>query len=272
MIKQVAIGEFILKPWYASPYPMCDAGDLELLYICERCMSFSTSRTSMNRHHQKCCCFAPPGKVIYEDSKFDQMVFEIDGEANRVYCQNMCLFCKLFLKAKSLSYDVDEFLFYILVVKGVVVGYFSKEKSTRFNYNLACILTFPQYHSLGYGKFLISLSYLLSRREGKIGNPEKPLSDHGLIAYRSFWKHVVLKSVLRDCVKKDFTKESSFSSCSIADISEEWAINPVDIIETIEWMKDVSIKNPVLFKITNIEVRSHLNSVTAIADPTFLLV
>ena len=53
-----------------------------------------------------------------------------------------------------------------------VVGYFSKEKFTTENYNLACILTLPPYQRKGYGKFLIAFSYELSKREGRPGTPE----------------------------------------------------------------------------------------------------
>ncbi len=32
----------------------------------------------------------------------------------QVYCQNLCLLSKLFLDHKTLYYDVDPFLFYVL--------------------------------------------------------------------------------------------------------------------------------------------------------------
>jgi hypothetical protein len=39
---------------------------------------------------------------------------QVDGKKNRVYCQNLCLLSKLFLDHKTLYYDVDPFLFYVL--------------------------------------------------------------------------------------------------------------------------------------------------------------
>lgn len=47
-----------------------------------------------------------------------------------IYCQNLCLLAKLFLDHKTLYYDVEPFLFYVLTQndgKGChLVGYFSK--------------------------------------------------------------------------------------------------------------------------------------------------
>ena len=41
-------------------------------------------------------------------------VFEVDGSKHKIYCQSLCLLSKLFLDHKTLYYDVDPFLFYVL--------------------------------------------------------------------------------------------------------------------------------------------------------------
>lgn len=54
------------------------------------------------------------------------------------------------------------------------------------------------------------IGYLLTRVEGKIGSPEKPLSDLGLISYRSYWKDVLL----------DYLCTRTGTSLSIKDVSQ----------------------------------------------------
>ena len=53
---------------------------------------------------------------------------------HQVYCQNLCLLAKLFLDHKTLYYDVEPFLFYVMTTADSVgchmVGYFSKVRPT----------------------------------------------------------------------------------------------------------------------------------------------
>ena len=86
------------------------------------------SRPILERHLKKCPWRHPPGVEIYR--KDGMSVFEVDGNTNKIYCQNLCLLVKLFLDHKTLYYDVEPFLFYVLTQNDSegchLVGYFSK--------------------------------------------------------------------------------------------------------------------------------------------------
>jgi len=240
-IDVVEFGRFDMDTWYYSPYPE-PYGSQKKLYICEYTLKYFRKKRTLLRHLAKLDRRHPPGDEIYRSpppppnnpnyvggavANPTIAVFEVDGRKNKVYCQNLCLLSKLFLDHKTLYYDVDPFLFYVLCELDEdgyhTVGYFSKEKNCQDNYNLACILVLPAFQRKGYGKFLIAFAYQLSRLEGKMGTAERPLSDLGAVSFKSYWTKAVL-DVLRD----------SKNDISVQDISERTNMLPSDISDTLK--------------------------------------
>ncbi|XP_021760489.1 histone acetyltransferase of the MYST family 1-like [Chenopodium quinoa] len=223
-IATIELGRYEIETWYFSPFPP-EYNDCVKLYFCEFCLNFMKHKEQLQRHMRKCDLKHPPGDEIYRSGTLS--MFEIDGKKNKVYGQNLCYLAKLFLDHKTLYYDVDLFLFYVLCEcddRGChMVGYFSKEKHSEESYNLACILTLPPYQRKGYGKFLIAFSYELSKKEGKVGTPERPLSDLGLLSYRGYWTRVLL-----DILKKHK------GNISIKELSDMTAIKAEDILSTLQ--------------------------------------
>jgi histone acetyltransferase MYST1 len=250
-IATIELGKYEIETWYFSPFPP-EYNDCVKLFFCEFCLSFMKRKEQLQRHMRKCDLKHPPGDEIYRSSTLS--MFEVDGKKNKVYAQNLCYLAKLFLDHKTLYYDVDLFLFYILCEcddRGChMVGYFSKEKHSEEAYNLACILTLPPYQRKGYGKFLIAfceflffiqlflfvltslykaytlycvIAYELSKKEGKVGTPERPLSDLGLVSYRGYWTRILL-----DILKKHK------GNISIKELSDMTAIKAEDILSTLQ--------------------------------------
>jgi histone acetyltransferase HTATIP len=211
-VLEVVFGSLLIKPWYPSFYPEQTVGrKVERLYVCQWCFKYSKElmgflghlvcfslilTPSANRNSnnaQKACPYRntpPPGVNVY--TKDNYSLYEIDGEKQKLYAQNVSLFAKLFLDTKSVFYDVTTFLYYLLVAhsptpsiphtgmgtdgvgeQGQVVGFFSKEKMSWDNNNLACILVFPPWQKQGLGQILMGASYEMSKREDRLGGPEK---------------------------------------------------------------------------------------------------
>ena len=245
-VEQIELGRNIIQPWYFSPYPK-ELTHLPCIYLCEFCLTYVQSRSALARHVKKCNLFHPPGNEIYRKDTIS--FFEIDGRKNKIYAQNLCLLAKLFLDHKTLYYDTDPFLFYVLTEydnKGFhIVGYFSKEKESAEEYNVACILVLPPFQKRGYGRLLIEFSYELSKIEGKTGSPEKPLSDLGFLSYRSYWFQTIVETIM-NLVHQEGNpvpsqgengeeEEDTQVSLSIMDLCELTSIRKEDILQTLEF-------------------------------------
>uniref|UniRef100_K3X8D6 histone acetyltransferase n=1 Tax=Globisporangium ultimum (strain ATCC 200006 / CBS 805.95 / DAOM BR144) TaxID=431595 RepID=K3X8D6_GLOUD len=229
-VRFVEIGRYRMAAWYFSPFP----------------------KEFFPNGHIDC---HPPGNEIYRHENLS--VFEVDGAVSKIYCQNLCYFAKLFLDHKTLYYDVDPFLFYIVCEvdnRGFhPVGYYSKEKYSELGYNLACILTFPCHQRKGYGNFIIQFSYELSKKEEKVGSPEKPLSDLGLVSYRSYWTKELLR-ILKDYPEKEV---------SIMELTRMTSIKNEDIIATLQHLNMIKYFNgQYVYVVPEQMIEEQLNKVT----------
>lgn len=231
-ISAIIFGKYHIDAWYFSPYPG-DYGKSDVLYICPHCLKYMLQEQDYNAHCKNCDWHSPPGLAIYSDPQRAISVYEIDGIISTLYCQNLCLLGKLFLDHKTLYYDVAPFFFYVVTIHGELAGFFSKEKPiSGSDYNLACILTLPQHQRKGIGRFLISLSYELTKKEGKTGGPERPLSDLGQLSYRSYWAYTVL-NFLRS--------RTSPVRIPTKDVAEATGIRVADVVATLKSMNLTTI-------------------------------
>lgn len=246
-IRKIYFGtDVAINPWYSAPYPSEYHSETGELWICEFCLQYMKNPCTAQRHLLKCHGCLPPGDEIYRDPVAGISVFEINGREAKLYCQNLCLLAKMFLDHKTLYYDVDPFLFYVLIEWKALgtgrylnsfVGYFSKEKINPAGFNVSCILTMPHHQRKGYGSFLIDFSYLLSRKEGRLGSPEKPLSDLGLFSYVSYWKTRLLAYFSSLLPENLGDKSVAIESPSLSRISAATGMTENDILSTLEYLR-----------------------------------
>lgn len=229
---------YVCDAWYYSPFPEESVDRVkEAVHLCEFCLAAYKSKKTLDIH--TCGSKKPPGKEIYRDTVHDSktlVMFEINGAgAQKEYCKRLSVVGKLFLEHKSVCYDVETFSFFALCEEDTrgahIVGYFSKEKRSKKGYNVACIVVFPQYQKLGYGKFLLSVSYEISKREGNFNaSPEKPLSDLAQMCYRRYWSYVLLKAI--------YSETDNENPYSLASITKSSGIRTIDLRDTLHLLLD----------------------------------
>ncbi|CUF84619.1 histone acetyltransferase, putative [Bodo saltans] len=225
-----------LRPTALTPTGRLTATAPFVLHLCPCCLEPFSCNNSVIRHLQYVCLRHPPGVEVYRDPDHDIILFELDGKAEPDFANNLALLSKLFLEHKALDCDMTPFNFYVLCQVTSfgceVLGYFSKEKISPDNFNLSCILTLPQYQGRGIGRFLVEISYEITRREGKVGSPEKPLSDLGEVTYLSYWKDTVLDYLAASADKG--------SGVSIAGIIASTCMTQQDVMMTLQKLNILS--------------------------------
>lgn len=78
-----------------------------------------------------------------------------------------------------------------------------------------------------------SPGYLLSKREGQAGSPEKPLSDLGRLSYMAYWKSVIL-----ECLYHQNDKQ-----ISIKKLSKLTGVCPQDITSTLHHLRMLDFRS-----------------------------
>lgn len=230
-IKEVVIGGTSMPTKYASPFP-AEVAREHTIAICDKCLEYFTSEFVLSRHSDKCLESHPPGREIYRDDNLS--VWEVDGCVASLYCQSLCLLAKLFLDSKSVFNDVEPFMFYVTTREdhdgAHFVGYFSKQKifasvepAQHPIMNVSCIMALPAAQGRGWGQFLISFSYLLTRRQQTTGTPERPLSRLGLLAYENYWR-------LQMC----YSLSKGDKAISIKSLSASTGMTPDDCVYALE--------------------------------------
>ncbi|TFB07749.1 Males-absent on the first protein [Trichoderma ghanense] len=262
---------------------------LERLYVCPSCFKYAKELVAWWGHVKLCQQRAHvPGNKIYVHPKGRRTVYvaqdgsrgpgqkkrrgegniryieevvqdegewslwEVDGEKDVLFCQNLSLFAKLFLDNKSVFFDVTGFNYFLLVytppavatpagvapppVTPQIVGFFSKEKMSWDNNNLACILIFPPWQRKGLGALLMGASYEISRREGIMGGPEKPISDLGKKGYQRFWAGEIARWLLSLDVAPADADSGQETLVDVEDCSQATWISPEDCLGVLRDM------------------------------------
>ncbi|KAI1370536.1 acyl-CoA N-acyltransferase [Hypoxylon crocopeplum] len=228
-------------------------------------------------------------EVVTDEGEWS--VWEVDGEKDRLFCQHLSLFAKLFLDNKSVFFDVTGFNYFLLVYtpppfpspppsslrnnnatqqppipppladvtnqqprpsssaahatsssqpasifRPQVVGFFSKEKLSWDSNNLACILVFPPWQRKGLGALLMGVSYEISRREGILGGPEKPISELGRKGYKRFWAGKIARWLLQLEIAPNADGGGKDTLVSVEDCSASTWIAPEDCLAVLREM------------------------------------
>lgn len=308
-IDQVVLGNALFDTWYFSPYPesiihghdnpaskVLMNGDLQnghtskpivpmisRLHVCPYCFKYTTAaqayvahlRVHLKEAEAESDQWLPVPSTalkVYEWEGYT--VWDIDGEQEKLYCQNLSLFAKLFLEQKSVFFDTSGFHYFVLThtptaslaspkrgwrrrssaatpdlgLATQVLGFFSKENLSWDANNLACILVFPPFQHRNLGQLLMAVSYKLSGWEWEdsvIGGPEKPLSVLGRRSYLRFWSERIARFFMGQTAdadghevfaKRTERKTAAKEEMTVREIGERTGMLAEDVVAALSEM------------------------------------
>ncbi|KAI5957489.1 SAS2 [Candida theae] len=272
-IGKVTFGQYEFEPWYGNPayfhpyegvpnmlgyeYVNMKSRDpiarkrlksysaedcfVDHLYVCEYCFKYTANENEMLEHWEVCSFHRENpniGTSVYYDRKKNHIIREVKGYEDPLFCQNLCLFGKLFLDDKSVYFNIDHFNFYVFYAKDkgetdyIPMGFFSKEMIAYDpSTNLACICVFPPFQRRHIGAMLIEFSYAIASLTQESSGPEIPLSPYGKVSYLSYWAKNLAKELTQRRLKK-FTFE---------ELSRATGYRKEDILFTLEHMEVLEV-------------------------------
>lgn len=267
-IGTVTFGKYEFEPWYGNPayfnpyegvpnmlgyeYGNMIAEDpmarkrlksysleecfVDHLYVCEYCFKYTAKENEMLEHWEICKFHRENpdvGTLVYYDRKKNHIIREVKGYEDPLFCQNLCLFGKLFLDDKSVYFNIDHFNFYVFYAKDgerdyIPMGFFSKEMIAYDpTTNLACICVFPPFQRRHIGAMLIEFLYELARLTQESSGPEIPLSPYGKVSYLHYWS----KNLAKELIQR---RSRSFT---LEELSTATGYRKEDILFTLEYME-----------------------------------
>jgi hypothetical protein len=144
---------------------------------------------ALETHMEHCTV---PFRPLYEEEGLK--VSKIESLKRK---QLLSIVSQMFIRSKTVYYEVDEYDFYI-VYDAEVFGYFSRYRGGKHSLN--CLLVFPCFQGLGWGTVLTDISVAPSARMLPGGaepacdmrSPEKPYTKKAIVCFRKYWQYAVV--------------------------------------------------------------------------------
>ncbi|CAI5956657.1 unnamed protein product, partial [Closterium sp. NIES-64] len=92
--------------------------------------------------------------------------------------------------------------------------------------HLSSVVVLPPFQRRGFGRWLLSVAYDMTAARQQLLVPKPPLSDLGTVAFRSYWRWQLLRSL-----------KKLQGNCSIDSLSKRTAIQPEDIRTALKQLK-----------------------------------